>query len=976
MEYRFGRGAIVAAGLLALGATGAVAWTPTPVKQDRNLFMPGTQQGAATLELASKCDNCHGGYDPAVEPAYNWRGSMMAQAARDPLWLACLTVADQDSIWALGNPNAGDLCIRCHTPTGWLGGRSDPTNVSALNATKGDFEGVSCDACHSMLDAFNALHQPDLPAETNATAISADTTTTNVDNTVLQTLLLFNSNAFYNATTRLPVYYGGGAITNYSEATSGQYFIDTANTATKRGPRYDANAAHQVFYSRFHKSRGMCATCHDVSNPALANVVLGAGVPERQAAASYFHVERTLSEFKLSAYGRGAGTNTNPKIAAAGVAWAANCQDCHMHNVTGKACNKNVQTRADLKLHDLTGGNAWISRILASADQGGPVYSAYNYNILSGAKYPNAKIDVAGLQGLGSALTNGSNRALAQLQMAASLELVSNTANETVLRIVNNTGHKLISGFPEGRRMWLNVKFYDGADALIGELNPYTPLVVTTNAGNVTYVSGGILTKTRDDLVYETAMASALTTEEHTFHSVLATSRYKDNRIPPKGFDIDSAAGRNAQPRWDNADAPNYFTAPEYAGGYDEVTFTKPGGTARWVASLYYQTTSKDYVEFLRNEILATNTTTLSSPTPSGEPNAYIVQTDSFFSTLKDWGKAIYDLWLANDGAAPVLMTSTNVLNPAAAAPVVTSITPACGPVAGGTAVSIDGSNFQSGATVNIASSVIVTGGTNITAVTNPDSAGLKHVTVTNPDAQSGTLSNAFDYAAPPVFAGLQAVTSAVESATLTWSAATSAYPVTYSVFQATTSGGQNFSLPALTTNALSVYLAPLDPGTNYWLTYYFVVRASDPCGGSELNTVELSLQPLLDPSKDQDADGMPNGYEQAYGLNPFDAADAALDPDGDGYTSLQESVAGTSPVNGSDLPRIRSVTTELDGIHIRFATVTGRQYQVMWRDSFESGDWDNLGSPVSGDDTEHEVTDTTSASTATRFYKLVITKP
>jgi hypothetical protein len=110
-------------------------WTPLAVKDDQNVFMPGTQPGeGGTFREVSYCDSCHGGYDEAVEPVYNWRGSMMAQAARDPLWLAAMTVADQDSIWAVGNPNAGDLCIRCHTPTGWLEERSDPTNTSNLTS--------------------------------------------------------------------------------------------------------------------------------------------------------------------------------------------------------------------------------------------------------------------------------------------------------------------------------------------------------------------------------------------------------------------------------------------------------------------------------------------------------------------------------------------------------------------------------------------------------------------------------------------------------------------------------------------------------------------------------------------------------------------------------------------------------------------------------------------------------------------------
>ena len=60
-----------------------------------------------------KEDCLHGGTKNGdADPFFSWQGGMMAQAARDPLWFACLTTALQDSIWAVGNPNAGDICIR------------------------------------------------------------------------------------------------------------------------------------------------------------------------------------------------------------------------------------------------------------------------------------------------------------------------------------------------------------------------------------------------------------------------------------------------------------------------------------------------------------------------------------------------------------------------------------------------------------------------------------------------------------------------------------------------------------------------------------------------------------------------------------------------------------------------------------------------------------------------------------------------
>lgn len=666
--------------IVFIGVLLVYGWTPLPVKQDRLVFMPGSQPGSVNLESATRCGNCHGGYNKAVEPAYNWRGGMMANAARDPLWAACLTVALQDSIWALGNANAGDLCIRCHTPTGWLGGHSDPPNLTALSGS--DFEGVSCDACHKMTDAFRALRQlDDLAAETNSTAITEANKTYAADLNVLSPLTLFDGSLFFDASANLPSHFGNGELPNYVEATSGQYIMD--GTTPKRAPRWDADPKHQWYYSRFHKTKYLCATCHDVSNPVLGRLLANdLAVPEKQVAASYAHVERTFSEFMLSAYGRlPGGEVVNARINLPAGTKAAKCQDCHMRDVVGVSCNKaGIATRNDLALHDQTGGNAWISAILASADQmNAATYDPYNYAILSGTKYPGAKVDVLGVQNSGAALKDGSARALQQLQMAADLVTVADTASEVTLRVVNNTGHKLTSGFPEGRRMWLNVKFYAAANALVGEINPYEPLVISTNAqGNNQYVSGGILTHTRDDLVYEASMSSALTAEEHTFHFVLGTDRAKDNRIPPKGFDIANAAARIAVPKWDGADAPDYFTAAEYAGGYDEVVVSKPAGTVRWEAALYYQTTSKEYIEFLRDEINGANPT-LSSPTPSGQPTAYVAQTDPYFATLKDWGKAIYDLWLHNGGSAPVMIASVGVAAPCNAPAAPASLTTTAG---------------------------------------------------------------------------------------------------------------------------------------------------------------------------------------------------------------------------------------------------------------------------------------------------------
>ena len=71
-------------------------------------------------------------------------------------------------------------------------------------------------------------------------------------------------------------------------------------------------------------------------------------------------------------------------------------------------------------------------------------------------------------------MQDGKQRALQSLTAAASLQVVGDT-----LRIVNLTGHKLISGYPEGRRMWLNIKWYDQNDNLVREDGEYGELSVS-----------------------------------------------------------------------------------------------------------------------------------------------------------------------------------------------------------------------------------------------------------------------------------------------------------------------------------------------------------------------------------------------------------------------------------------------------------------------------------------------------------------
>ncbi|MGD0436794.1 MAG: IPT/TIG domain-containing protein, partial [Bryobacteraceae bacterium] len=90
--------------------------------------------------------------------------------------------------------------------------------------------------------------------------------------------------------------------------------------------------------------------------------------------------------------------------------------------------------------------------------------------------------------------------------------------------------------------------------------------------------------------------------------------------------------------------------------------------------------------------------------------------------------------------------------------PTVSGVSPTSGLAAGGTAVTITGTNFATGATVTFgagaATNVVVVNSTTITAATPAGSAGAVTVTV-KVSAQSGSLANGFTYIGVPTVTGV-----------------------------------------------------------------------------------------------------------------------------------------------------------------------------------------------------------------------------
>lgn len=105
-----------------------------------------------------------------------------------------------------------------------------------------------------------------------------------------------------------------------------------------------------------------------------------------------------------------------------------------------------------------------------------------------------------------------------------------------------------------------------------------------------------------------------------------------------------------------------------------------------------------------------------------------------------------------------------------AAAPTISSISPTLGPTSGGTQVTINGSNFASGATVSFggqkATSVTFVDVTELQAVTPPGAAGNATLEVGNPGGANASLANAFTYNQGPAVSGVSPAAGAATGGT------------------------------------------------------------------------------------------------------------------------------------------------------------------------------------------------------------------
>lgn len=312
---------------------------------------------------------------------------------------------------------------------------------------------------------------------------------------------------------------------------NGQYLI--GDDLEMRGPIPDAQAPHRTRTSTFTGSSELCGACHDLRNPLVFRRNLD-GTPTNQP----FPEQTTYTEWKTSAFA------TEGK----------SCASCHLPKMPGEVAFGGPERQRSS--HELAGGNLFLLGAIGFLEPG---------------------------LGIEDELELGKLRIRATMRTAASLELVDpaqvlrrGEVAQVRLRVTNLTGHKLPTGYPEGRRVWLQVESpvlgLDRGDYDATTKEPIDPAALYHTVQGQLGVGPSI-------------------------RLVLNDAIFFDNRIPPRGF-VPTATT-----------APVGKQYPEVSPGvlahWDDVTVTATVPcdpaitTATLQATLWHQSVTKRYVDQL-----------------------------------------------------------------------------------------------------------------------------------------------------------------------------------------------------------------------------------------------------------------------------------------------------------------------------------------------------------------------------------------
>lgn len=457
-------------------------------------------------------------------------GTLMANAARDPVFWAGVALASDDY------PGETEDCVRCHSPRAFLEGRGDAIAIEELNPL--DLNSVSCEVCHRAID------DGETPAG-NARLVLDDV------------------------------------------------LVD--GEPPRRGPwgYTEPDGAplppHPIIQDlEFLPSSRLCGTCHDVTTGRPRVDEQGAPIGVQ------FNEQRTYSEWLGSAYAQPGDE-------------AKTCQDCHMAvvEVPAAGCLEYESLgefhETGARRHLMLGANAQALRVIADNSPGA------NGNA----------IDVAlGLfdEFLGTAATLD-----VQFPDAVDLQVGVEALG---VRVTNNSGHKLPTGYSEGRVMWLEV--------------------TARYAGEIVWSSGlwdGVEIEADAQLRSYEGVAQRWSDGTQN-HLLLNDYWVLDTRIPPKGLvqdiETDPVGDRYAplpDDTWPNYDDTSYVFGP--ASIVDVTPDDATDDELELELRLLYLINTQSYLDQLRDD-----------------------------NDVNDAGQAVHDMYMDDGGPEAMVLSSAALTVP------------------------------------------------------------------------------------------------------------------------------------------------------------------------------------------------------------------------------------------------------------------------------------------------------------------------
>jgi len=167
-------------------------------------------------------------------------------------------------------------------------------------------------------------------------------------------------------------------------------------------------------------------------------------------------------------------------------------------------------------------------------------------------------------------------------------------------------------------------------------------------------------------------------------------------------------------------------------------------------------------------------------------------------------------------------------------------------------------------------------------------------------------------------------------------------------------------ALPGATNSGFSIASAQAGDAGNYTVVITNIAGAVT----SVVATLTISTD-------DSDGDGMPDVWEETYGLKKL-VNDANLDADGDGLSNLAEFTAGTNPQDAASALRVEEITAAGSARMLSFNAVSNRTYSVLFRDDVAATGWSKLiDVPARTTNRLERLTDSQPPG-PTRFYRLV----